>query len=168
MAENEQNMQLNPQVAPLSNNAGNSEIREILEVLKDIQANEQLEMKYAKKQARRSMIMSLCSLVIVVILAVLIIPIFTKVSLLLDDVNDVVNNAQVSVKNLEDITTELAEVDIDGLFKEVDSLVLESQKSIAEAMDRINDIDFEGLNVAIQNLGTVIQPLSDFFGGKNR
>lgn len=170
MEENMLNANAATEVKPTNVEAlvSSSELKELIEILKDIQANEQKEMKYAKKQARRSVIISLCSLLVVVLLAVLLIPIFSQVSTLLDNVNTVVNDAQVSVNNLETITTQLASADIEGLFKEVDNLVLESQSSIADAMNKINAIDFEGLNDAITDLGDVIQPLADFFGGRKR
>ena len=74
------------------------------------------------------------------------------------------SEAQEVVTNLNKVTADLAQIDINNLFDNVNGLVVESQNSIGETMNKIGKIDFEGLNSAIQDLQAVISPLAKMFG----
>ena len=137
---------------------------DVLTVLKDIQANEQREMNYAKKQARTSLIISVLCLILVVGLIGYAIPLINKTSKLVDQVSDLTEDAHISVNDLNQITSDLAAIDIPGLFEEVDELVVNSQKSVDEAMANLNSVDFEGLNQAIADLEAIVSPLAKLLG----
>lgn len=68
------------------------------------------------------------------------------------------------VSNLEQITDELAKADLAGMAQDISSLVGTAQEGIEEAVDKLNAIDLEALNKAIQDLQAVIEPLADFVG----
>ena len=137
---------------------------DVLTVLKDIQANEQREMNYAKKQARTSLIISVLCLILVVGLIGYAIPLINKTSKLVDQVSDLTEDAHISVNDLNQITSDLAAIDIPGLFEEVDELVVNSQASVDEAMANLNSVDFEGLNQAIADLEAIVSPLAKLLG----
>ena len=137
---------------------------DVLTVLKDIQANEQREMNYAKKQARTSLIISVLCLILVVGLIGYAIPLINKTSKLVDQVSDLTEDAHISVNDLNQITSDLAAIDIPGLFEEVDELVVNSQASVDEAMANLNGVDFEGLNQAIADLEAIVSPLAKLLG----
>ena len=42
----------------------------------------------------------------------------------------------------------------------VDSLVITGQQSLQQTMDKLNTIDFDALNQAIDDLSSVIEPLA--------
>ena len=67
------------------------------------------------------------------------------------------------MSNLEIVTSELAQADLTGMVENVDALVVTGQEGIEQAMDKINAIDFEALNQAIQDLSDVINPITNFF-----
>ena len=46
----------------------------------------------------------------------------------------------------------------------VDTLVVSGQQSLEQSMDKLNSIDFDTLNQAIQDLSNVIQPLARLSG----
>lgn len=46
---------------------------------------------------------------------------------------------------------------------EVSNLVITSEAELIETTNKLNSIDFEGLNSAIKELGDVISPLAEFF-----
>jgi len=50
----------------------------------------------------------------------------------------------------------------------VDSLVTTSQQSVRQITDKLNAIDFETLNLAIEDLADVVEPLAKFFNVFNR
>lgn len=146
---------------------------EILAVLKDIQENEKQEVAYAKKQSRVALITSMCSLAIVLVMAIVVISILPMLNTLMKNANDTVVKVNTLmeetddiVENLNKVTSDLVEMDYVGIVKDIDRLVDEAQESITSAMDKLNKVDFDGLNNAITDLGTIIAPLAKLFGRK--
>lgn len=67
------------------------------------------------------------------------------------------------VTDLEEVSREIAEADLDGLARDVNTLVRTCQASVEEAMGKLNAIDLQTLNQAIDDLAAVVKPLADFF-----
>lgn len=151
--------------------AGNSELKTIAEILKDIKVDEHTEMKFAKRQSVTSLILSVLCLLIVGCVAVAIVMVIPKVNKLLKTADDtikqasmIMEDAQTAVDNLNQITTDLSQVKIDEIVTNVNNLVTDSQESIGQAMQQLNKVDFDGLNSAINDLQSVIEPLAKLFG----
>lgn len=149
----------------------NTDLKVIMEILQDIRDNERKEMKYAKRQSVISMILSSICLVIVIMIGIAVFSLLPKVGALVRNANAIIeeasgmmSEAEDVVANLNTVTADLAKLDMNELFDNVNGLVVESENSISEAMERIDKIDFEGLNSAIKDLGAVISPLARFFG----
>ena len=81
----------------------------------------------------------------------------------LDQATDMIDQTAIVVDNVENITADLAAVDIQGMMDNVNSLVVTSEASMEEAVEKIEDIDFDSLNQAIQDLQAVVEPLSKLF-----
>ena len=120
-------------------------------------------MKSNKEQAdyaKRAWVMSLISTFAVVIVAVFLIGVclfyMPKINLLLSD-------AQVSVNNLNKITTELTRTDFNGLVDDVGNLVESTQDGVTSAVGKLNSVNIEQLNKAIQDMTDVIEPMANFF-----
>lgn len=78
--------------------------------------------------------------------------------------------AESVLSNLETVTSELAQADligmvenVDALVTNVDGLVCTSQTAVEQTMTKINAVDFEALNQAIEDLSDVIDPIAKFF-----
>ena len=78
--------------------------------------------------------------------------------------------AETVLSNLESVTTELAQADLSGMVENVDVLVTNvdglvgtSQTAVEQTMTKINSVDFEALNDAIEDLSAVIEPIANFF-----
>ncbi len=65
--------------------------------------------------------------------------------------------------NLDTVTRELAAADLDGMVADVDAFVTTSQGAVEQATEKLNIIDFETLNRAIEDLADVVEPLARFF-----
>ncbi len=144
--------------------------KQLVEVLQEMRDDEKKEMKYAKRQARFSVIISALCLVLVAVMVVVILTIIPKVVTVIDTATEISENVVVIlddagavIKNLDKVTTELNEMDINGLFDNVNTLVAQSQESITNTMKKIEDIDFVGLNQAISDLGDIVEPMAKFF-----
>lgn len=88
----------------------------------------------------------------------------------LPQLQDAAFQATTVLTNLETVTTELANADLIGMVNNVDALVTNvdglvgtSQVGVEQAMAKINAIDFDALNDAIQDLSDVIEPIAKFF-----
>ena len=71
---------------------------------------------------------------------------------------------QTVLDNLESTTQQLAALDLAQMVANVDTLVVSGQQSLEQSMDKLNSIDFDTLNQAIQDLSNVIQPLARLSG----
>lgn len=78
-------------------------------------------------------------------------------------IKDLGSQAETVLTNLESVTSELAEVDLSSMVRNVDALVSDSQEGVKEALDKINSLDIASLNRAISDLSAVVKPLADFF-----
>ena len=82
---------------------------------------------------------------------------------ILPQLQETAKQAEIVMSNLEIVTSELAQADLTGMVENVDALVVTGQEGIEQAMEKINAIDFEALNQAIQDLSDVINPITNFF-----
>lgn len=130
------------------------EFRQIMEKLEKSNAGQE---KYAKKQYRMSQITALASVL------VLCIVLYTSASLI-PRVNQLLDDIQVSVMNIQNISQDLAEADLPKMIQDVDSLVSVSESSIQTAVNKLNSIDFDALNSAITDLSNIVRPLGRLFG----
>lgn len=131
----------------------NQAFRQLMERIESSNAGQE---KYARKQYRMSQITAFAS---VVILAVVL----YTCSVFIPKVNVTYENMQMIMEDMKVITSELAESDIDQMIANVDRLAVDSQKTVSEAMEKINEIDINGLNAAIKNLSDVVGPFAEFF-----
>lgn len=83
---------------------------------------------------------------------------------LLPQINDLLVQMEGVMGDLEQTARTLASLDLEGLAANVDSLTVLAQESLQQTMDKLNTIDFETLNKAIEDLAEVIEPLAKFFG----
>ena len=65
--------------------------------------------------------------------------------------------------NLDTVTEELARADLAGMVDDVDTFVTTGQQAVEQATEKLNIIDFETLNRAIEDLADVVEPLARFF-----
>ena len=94
-----------------------------------------------------------------------------KVNQLLPQIQGITAQMQGVLGNMEQAAGQLAALDIRGIAENVEALVgnvdmlaVSAQDSLKQTMTKLNTIDFETLNKAIEDLSAVIQPLADFFG----
>lgn len=125
------------------------ENKEILELLKQIE-------KSNRQRVRMGRI--LCVLVLVAALCCCLA--FGVVYSLVPQVNTVLAQTQTVLGNLETTSQQLAALDLESMVANVDTLVASGQESLEQSMDKLNSIDFDTLNQAIQDLSDVIQPLA--------
>lgn len=78
----------------------------------------------------------------------------------LPQINSVITRMQMILGNLETATAQLSVMDFTGMVNDVDALVTTAQESLEETMNKLNTIDFQALNKAIDDLAKVVEPMS--------
>ena len=124
-----------------------------------------------EKTNRRQLLFTqiFCGIALVAVLFCVIA--LVKVNQLLPQIQGITAQMQGVLGNMEQAAGQLAELDIRGIVENVETLVgnvdmlaVSAQDSLKQTMTKLNTIDFETLNKAIEDLSAVIQPLADFFG----
>lgn len=127
-------------------------IEEYKEYMKRMDESNAAQAKYAKKQYHMSMITALASIIILAIV------VWGAVR-----INALYSDLQKTMSNIEAVSSELAKADIDGMIRDVEGLVDNSQSGLNDAIQKIDAIDIDTLNKAIRSLSDVVEPLSEFF-----
>ncbi len=124
-------------------------------LMKQIESSNAGQEKYARKQYFMSQITAAASIVILGI-------VLYVAATLLPRANATFDNLELVMGDLQVITSELADADLDGMITNVNQLVTSSQQDIQNALSKVNNIDFDSLNKAIKDLSDVIAPLAKF------
>lgn len=115
---------------------------------------------YHKRMLRHSRIRTLCS---AAMLALAVILFFFAA--------DALKQVGAIMRSVDAVTAEVEQADISGMLKEVRALVLSAQGTLDETavgmqatLDKMESIDIETLNGAINDLAAVVEPLASLFG----
>ena len=129
------------------------ENKEIIELLKKLDESSQ-------KRVRLGRILCVLALVAALFCGAT----FAVVFSLVPQVETVLTQLQPVLGNLEQTSQQLAALDLAQMVANVDTLVVSGQQSLEQTMDKLNSIDFDTLNQAIQDQSNVIQPLARLSG----
>lgn len=121
-----------------------------IELLKRMEENSRKQLNYTRIQCFFSVVAAGCCIALL-IMVMQMIPV----------VKDFVGQAEIILADLETATHNLSKIDLTGTIDNVNALLSTSQSGVEEAMDKINAIDFETLNSAINDLADVIKPLAN-------
>ena len=131
----------------------------LVELLERMEQTNKKQVFYARLQFLFTVVAALCCVVLLL----------SGMSVL-PKLQETAVQAEAVLTNLETVTTELANVDLnsmvqnmDTLLTDVDGLVGTSQVGVEQAMEKLNAIDFDALNEAIKDLSDVIDPIARFF-----
>ena len=83
---------------------------------------------------------------------------------LLPQVNDLLGQMETVMTDLERTVRRLSALDLESMVANANSLAVVAQESLQQTMEKLNTVDFETLNKAIEDLSKVIEPLAKFFG----
>ena len=135
------------------------ENKEMLELLKKIEESNRKQLLYTRIQCIAAVAAVACFAGIYFLIK----DFLPQISAIITQIPGVVAQMEVVLSNLEIVTTDLAAVDFEGMIGGVNTLVATGQTSLQETVTKMNSIDFEALNKAINSLTQVIEPLAKFF-----
>ncbi|MBR1861850.1 MAG: hypothetical protein IJ796_08325 [Lachnospiraceae bacterium] len=129
-------------------------------------------LKYQKRGSRITRIAAFAVIFIVVIFAgalALMIPravnlldhareSLAEIDYLIDETGDLITNTNNLVENFNDLSDGTT-----ALIDNANKMISDNTDAITETVQKLNDVDFETLNQAIQDFSAVVEPLSKFF-----
>lgn len=120
------------------------------ELLAKMEETSRKQLRFARIQCLFSIIAALCCAVILIIVLRMI-PVLQGFA----------QQADVILSNLEALTDHLAQIDLKQTVDNLNTLMTAGQTGVAEAIEKLNAIDIETLNGAIEDLAEIIKPLAD-------
>lgn len=135
------------------------ENKEMLELIRKMEASSRKQLMYTRIQCLAAVAAVVCFAGIYFLIR----DFLPQISAIITEIPKVVAQMEAVLANLEIVTTELAEVDFKSMIDGVNTLVETGQAGLEETVAKLNSIDFEALNTAIDSLVKVIDPLAKFF-----
>lgn len=127
------------------------------ELLNKILESTEQETKYAKRAAR-------FTLGIFLVLAIAMAIVIPQVTTTLANVNSAVNQASDTVAKANEAidNINLMSTSITGTSEKMNTMLDDNSEAIASSVQKLSNIDFEGLNSAIQDLQDAVGPFASF------
>lgn len=132
------------------------ETKEMVELLQKIESNGRKQLFYTRVQC----IAAVAAVVCFAGIYFLIKDFLPQISAIITQIPGVVLQMESVLGNLEVVTKELTTVDFAGMIEGVNALVATGQIGLEETVSKLNAIDFEALNQAIEDLAAVIEPMA--------
>lgn len=132
------------------------ENKKILELLQSIE-------KTNRQQAKLTRLVCILALIAAVFCGCtfgLIFAILPDVNEIIPQIGTVASQMRSVLSDLEQATRQLSVMDFTGMVEDVDTLVTTAQESLEQTMGKLNSIDFQTLNKAIEDLAKVVEPMS--------
>lgn len=127
-----------------------------------------------EKQSRRQLLFTkiLCALCALMLICTLVLTLsisgaVNQILTISQPLQQMAAQAGTVMANLDTVAQDLADADLGSMVEKVNALTADSQTVITEAMKKLDAIDIDTLNQAIQDLADVVEPLakvSKFFG----
>ena len=120
----------------------------------------------SKKQLFYARIRTVLTLVIAGGIALCMAVLVPKLILTIENANSIMAQASETItlasEAIESITSMSESITTMG--DNMDTFITDNSETLTGVMEKIEGIDFEGLNSAIEDLGAVVEPLANFFG----
>ena len=129
------------------------------------QNTEMLELlRSIEKSNRRKAATNVAICIFMLIAAASCIAVCIMLSGLMPQINEILGQMETVLTNLEQTSAELAALDLESMVADVDALALYAQDSLRLTMEKLDTIDVETLNAAIEDLAKVVEPLAKVAG----
>lgn len=132
------------------------ENREMLELLKKMEESGRKQLLYTRIMCGAAFVMALCFVGV----CVLVKDFLPQINAVITEIPGVMAQMDTVLSNLEIVTSELASADISGMADAVDTLVSTGQSGLEQTVRKLDSIDLDTLNKAIQDLAAVIEPMA--------
>ncbi len=125
------------------------------DLLRQILEADKKEVKYAKRAAFFMMGIFLIFLVAAIILVPKIVTTLNSANTAIKAANETLVQANEALTGINTMTTSIT-----GTSDKMNSMLVDNSQSLTDAVDKMNKIDFAGLNQAIQDLQDAVGPFA--------
>lgn len=133
------------------------ESKDTLELLRKIEKNSRMQTYSGYARTALVLVCAVC----IVVLTCAVMKLMPQINAILVQAQDAVDQVGTVLDYLEQTSYQLSQVDLQGMVSNVDGLVTTGQQSMEATMEKLNGIDFDALNKAIQDLSAVTQSLTN-------
>ena len=147
------------------------ENRELLLAIRELTEENRKQQTLLEKQCRATRTLGVLLVCLVAVVGIALFTLLPKITATLEGFDTTLNELNVVVENTQIITEELKTADIEGTIhslsdtlNSVNGLVEDSADSLTASLKKLEDLDIDTLNKAIQGLYKVVNPLSSLFG----
>ena len=121
--------------------------------------------KNSRKQLFYARIRTLASVVTAAALIICLAVILPEALRMVSQANEVMAKASETISLADTAIASITAMSdsITEMGENMDTFITENAETVAAVMEKIEAVDFEGLNSAIKNLGDVVAPLAKFF-----
>ena len=133
------------------------ENKETLELLRKIERSSRIQIYSGYVRTGLMLVCAVCMAVLVV----MVFRLMPQINEILAQAQHAFNQVGTVLDYLEQTSYQLSQMDLQGMVSNVDGLVTTGQQSMEATMEKLNGIDFDALNKAIQDLSAVTQSLAN-------
>ena len=122
----------------------------------------QILLEKIEKQTRQQALFTkiLCVFCAAILICMLVLTLFIVNAA--GQITELADQAKFVMDNLDAVTWELANADIGGMMENIGALATDSQVIVEEAMRKLEAINLDVLNQAIEDLANIVEPLANF------
>ena len=139
----------------MQNNVPMNEVDQLAELIR----KQSKQLRYSRIACIASVVMAAILLVTCVLIVPRVISTIHQFNTLMEQANTVIENANTTLGNFDEMSSEIT-----SAAYAINGLVDDNSEVLSESMNKMNSIDFEGLNKAIADLEAVVEPMANFFG----
>ena len=121
-------------------------------------------LKQIEKNSRRSATFSMIQMAFMAVAALCSVAVLVMVLMLVPQLDGILNQAENAMTNLEQVSEELNAVDLEGMIKDLDALLVSGQEALDMTKEKLDIVDIEKINQAITDLAKIMEPLVRLFG----
>lgn len=137
----------------------NNESDSSLEFLKELTKNSRKQLFYSRLTAFAAMLAAIAVIICMVIVVPSVMRTVKQANNIMAQVSETIELADTAIESITDMS-----LSITNMGNNMDTFITENAESVQKIMKKFDEIDFEGLNRAIKDLGDVVEPFANFFG----
>lgn len=141
------------------NTLQNNESDSSLELLKELTKNSRKQLFYSRLTTLAAMVAAIAVIICMVIVVPSVMRTVKQANDIMAQVSETIELADTAIESITDMS-----LSITNMGNNMDTFITENAESVQKIMKKFDEIDFEGLNRAIKDLGDVVEPFANFFG----
>lgn len=128
------------------------------ELMTELVNNSRKQLFYARVRTFAMVIIAAAVILFLISMAPGLLKTVNQANDVMAQASDTITLANAAIESITEMSGAITD-----MGENMDTFITENAESVAAVMEKIEAVDFEGLNKAIKDLGTVIEPLAKFF-----